>query len=81
MAIVYISSTFSDLEQYRQCVYKTLRTIPVDVRDTMEHAVARNERPLKTRRKDIRPARRQLKGFVVRPAERLMPLKKRRACD
>lgn len=53
MTIVYVSSTFADLEQYRESVYKTLRTIPVDVRDTMEHAVARNERPLQSCLKDI----------------------------
>ena len=53
MTTVYLSSTFCDLEEYRETLYKTLRTLNVDVRDTMEHAVARNERPLQSCLDDV----------------------------
>jgi hypothetical protein len=53
MTSVYLSSTYADLEKHRRAVYETLRTIGVDVRDTLEHAVARHERSLEACRQDV----------------------------
>src|SRR5919202_1657926 len=45
MAKIYISSTYSDLKDYRRAVYDALRKIGHDVR-AMEDYVATDERPL-----------------------------------
>ena len=50
---IYISSTFEDLKGHREVLYHTLRTVDVDAKDSMEHAVARNERTVDACLKDV----------------------------
>ena len=50
---IYISSTFEDLKRHRAVLYDTLRTVDVDATDSMEHAVARNERTVDACLKDV----------------------------
>src|SRR5688572_14358006 len=45
MALVYVSSTYSDLTEHREHVYRALRQLGHDVR-AMEDYVATDERPL-----------------------------------
>src|ERR1044071_7013147 len=45
MAKIYISSTYSDLKEYRDLVYRTLRQMRHDV-IAMEDYVATDQRPL-----------------------------------
>ncbi len=45
MARIYLSSTYSDLEPYREAVYRTLRKMEHDVR-AMEDYVAQDQRPV-----------------------------------
>ncbi|HYT43570.1 MAG TPA: DUF4062 domain-containing protein, partial [Methylomirabilota bacterium] len=45
MTTIYLSSTFSDLEEYREAVYHTLRQMRYDV-IAMEDYVATDTRPL-----------------------------------
>src|SRR5207302_88059 len=52
---IYISSTFIDLEQYRERVYKYLRSLGHDV-IAMEDYVATDTRPLEKCLKDVRDA-------------------------
>ena len=50
---IYISSTFEDLKGHREVLYTTLRTVDVDAKDSMEHAVARDERTVDACLKDV----------------------------
>jgi hypothetical protein len=52
-AKIYISSTFSDLEAYREKVYRALRKVQHDV-IAMEDYVAADKRPLEQCLEDVR---------------------------
>jgi hypothetical protein len=52
---IYISSTFVDLEQYREKVYRQLRALRHDV-IAMEDYVAADKRPLDQCLQDVREA-------------------------
>src|SRR5713226_6398740 len=52
MAKIYISSTYSDLKDHREKVYRALRQMRHDV-IAMEDYVARDERPLETCLADV----------------------------
>jgi Domain of unknown function (DUF4062) len=52
MARIYISSTYSDLKDYRETVYRTLRQLRHDV-IAMEDYVATDERPVEKCLKDV----------------------------
>ena len=55
MALIYISSTYEDLKDHREAVYKALRRLNHDVR-AMEDYVAADERPLDKCLKDVAAA-------------------------
>ena len=52
MATIYLSSTYSDLQEYREAVYRALRQMRHDV-IAMEDYVATDERPADTCLTDV----------------------------
>ena len=63
---IYISSTFEDLEQHRERVYRELRSLRHDV-VAMEDYVAADKRPLDQCLQDVRDADVYVGGRTVRP--------------
>lgn len=55
MAVIYVSSTYEDLKDYREAVYRALRRLGHDVR-AMEDYVASDSRPLDKCLKDVAAA-------------------------
>ena len=52
MTTIYLSSTFSDLKEYREAVYRALRQMKYDV-IAMEDYVATDKRPLEKCLQDV----------------------------